>query len=87
MLRRHKLAVTSLAVRLSDLIGGSRSMRIYSFKFRFNRFSRTSLLHAVRLADLLLIRPHRVAAERQPRTEARHRQQDHGSEGLTNWGP
>jgi hypothetical protein len=25
-----------------------------------------------------------VAAERRPRTEARHRRQDYGSEGLTN---
>jgi hypothetical protein len=25
--------------------------------------------------------------KRRPRTEARHRRQDHGSEGLTKWGP
>jgi hypothetical protein len=28
-----------------------------------------------------------VAASRRPRTEARHRQQDHSSEGLTNQRP
>ena len=50
-------------------------------------FSRASLLRVVRLADLLLIRPHQVAAKRRPRTEERHRRQDHGSEGLTNWRP
>ena len=38
-------------------------------------------------ADLLLIRPHQVAATRRPRTEARHRRQDHGSEGLNQPGP
>ena len=40
-----------------------------------------------RLADLLLIHPHQVAAQRRPRTEERPRRQDHGSEGLTNKGP
>ena len=49
--------------------------------------SRASLLRNIRLADLLLIRPHQVAAERRPRTEARHRRQDHASEGLTDRGP
>lgn len=42
---------------------------------------------AFRLADLLLIRPHQVAARRRPRTEERLRRQDQGSEGLTNRGP
>ena len=36
-----------------------------------------------RLADLLLIQPHQVAAQRRPRTEERPRRQDQGSEGLT----
>jgi hypothetical protein len=49
--------------------------------------SRAPLLRNIRLADLLLIRPHQVAAEHRPRTEARHRRQDHGSEGLTDRGP
>ena len=44
-------------------------------------------LRAFRLADLLLIRPHQVAAKRRPRTEERLRRQDQGSEGLTNRGP
>ena len=34
------------------------------------------LLRVVRLADLLLIRPHQVAARRRPRTEERPRRQD-----------
>ena len=42
---------------------------------------------AFRLADLLLIRPHQVAARRRPRTEEKLRRQDQGSEGLTNRGP
>ena len=40
-----------------------------------------------RLADLLLIQPHQVAAQRRPRTEERPRRQDQGSEGLTNQRP
>jgi Transposase IS116/IS110/IS902 family len=44
-------------------------------------------LRVVRLADLFLIRPHQVAAQRRPRTEERPRRQESNSEGLTHRGP
>jgi hypothetical protein len=40
-----------------------------------------------RMADLLLIRPYQVAAQRRPRTEERPQATGQGSEGLTTQRP
>jgi hypothetical protein len=44
-------------------------------------------LRVLEIGRPILIRPHQVAAARRPRTEARHRRQDHTRKGLTQEGP